>query len=140
MKENIIKNLQALRNLMKERNIDAYIIPTNDFHGSEYVGDYFKARSFISGFTGSSGTVVVTLTEAGLWTDGRYFLQAEDQLKDSTIDLYKDGEPGVLKLTEFLKLKLPKTCKIGFDGRVVSSFFVDIIKKELNDKKVERKI
>ena len=137
MKENIIKNLQALRNLMKERNIDAYIIPTNDFHGSEYVGDYFKARSFISGFTGSSGTVVVTLTEAGLWTDGRYFLQAEDQLKDSTIDLYKDGEPGVLKLTEFLKLKLPKTCKIGFDGRVVSSFFVDIIKKELNDKKVE---
>lgn len=134
MKKNIINNLQLLRNLMKERNIDAYIIPTNDFHGSEYVGDYFKSRSFISGFTGSSGTVVVTPVEAGLWTDGRYFLQAEDQLKDTTIDLYKVGEPGVLKLTEFLNLKLPATCKIGFDGRVVSSLFVETLIEELKDK------
>ena len=134
MKKNIINNLQLLRNLMKERNIDAYIIPTNDFHGSEYVGDYFKSRSFISGFTGSSGTVVVTHIEAGLWTDGRYFLQAEDQLKDTTIDLYKVGEPGVLKLTEFLNLKLPATCKIGFDGRVVSSLFVETLTEELKDK------
>lgn len=134
MKKNIINNLQLLRNLMKERNIDAYIIPTNDFHGSEYVGDYFKSRSFISGFTGSSGTVVVTPVEAGLWTDGRYFLQAEDQLKDTTIDLYKVGEPGVLKLTEFLNLKLPATCKIGFDGRVVSSLFVETLTEELKDK------
>lgn len=134
MKKNIINNLQLLRNLMKERNIDAYIIPTNDFHGSEYVGDYFKSRSFISGFTGSSGTVVVTPVEAGLWTDGRYFLQAEDQLKDTTIDLYKVGEPGVLELTEFLNLKLPATCKIGFDGRVVSSLFVETLTEELKDK------
>lgn len=134
MKKNIINNLQLLRNLMKERNIDAYIIPTNDFHGSEYVGDYFKSRSFISGFTGSSGTVVVTPVEAGLWTDGRYFLQAEDQLKDTTIDLYKVGEPGVLELTEFLNLKLPATCKIGFDGRVVSSLFVETLIEELKDK------
>ena len=134
MKKNIINNLQLLRNLMKERNIDAYIIPTNDFHGSEYVGDYFKSRSFISGFTGSSGTVVVTPVEAGLWTDGRYFLQAEDQLKDTTIDLYKVDEPGVLKLTEFLNLKLPATCKIGFDGRVVSRLFVETLTEELKDK------
>ena len=134
MKKNIINNLQLLRNLMKERNIDAYIIPTNDFHGSEYVGDYFKSRAFISGFTGSSGTVVVTPVEAGLWTDGRYFLQAEDQLKDTTIDLYKVGEPGVLELTEFLNLKLPATCKIGFDGRVVSSLFVETLIEELKDK------
>ena len=73
MKNNIINNLNNLRQLMKKNQIDAYIVPTNDFHGSEYVGDYFKSRSFISGFTGSAGTVVVTCDEAGLWTDGRYF-------------------------------------------------------------------
>ena len=74
---------------MKNNNIDAYIVPTNDFHGSEYVGDYFKSRSFISGFTGSAGTVVITQDEAGLWTDGRYFLQAEKELMGSSINLYK---------------------------------------------------
>ncbi|MDO5010695.1 MAG: aminopeptidase P family N-terminal domain-containing protein, partial [Intestinibacter bartlettii] len=69
--------LKKLRESMKHKGIYAYIIPSADFHQSEYVGDYFKCRQFISGFTGSAGTVVVTLDEAGLWTDGRYFIQAE---------------------------------------------------------------
>ena len=131
MKNNIIERLNTLRILMKENNLDAYIIPTNDFHGSEYVGDYFKTRSFISGFTGSAGTVVVTLDEAILWTDGRYFLQAEDQLKNSTIELYKQGEKGVLNIYEYLNNKMPKDCKIGFDGRVVSINFVEELKRSL---------
>ena len=91
----ITERLQKLRESMKNKGISAYIIPSADFHQSEYVGDYFKCRQFISGFTGSAGTVVVTLEEAGLWTDGRYFIQAEDQLKDSTIKLFKMGEQGV---------------------------------------------
>lgn len=132
MKNNIVNNLTKLRELMKQKNIDAYIIPTNDYHGSEYVGDYFKTRSFISGFTGSAGSVVVTLTEAGLWADGRYFLQAENELIGSTIDLYKMGEPGVPTILEFLNDKLPSNATIGFDGKVISIEFVESLKKELN--------
>ena len=72
----INKRLSDLRSEMSRHDIDIYVVPTCDFHGSEYIGDYFKTREFISGFTGSAGTVVVTLKEAALWTDGRYFLQA----------------------------------------------------------------
>ena len=88
--------------LMAQKNIDAYVIPTDDFHGSEDVGEYFRCRAFISGFTGSAGTVIVTKDKAGLWTDGRYFLQGAAQLAGSGIDLYKMGEPGVLTIEEFL--------------------------------------
>ena len=73
------RELELLREKMRETGVDACLIPTSDFHGSEYVGDYFKCREYISGFTGSAGTLVVTLDEAGLWTDGRYFLQAAKQ-------------------------------------------------------------
>ena len=75
--------------------MDAYVVVTDDFHGSEYVGDYFKAREYLSGFTGSAGTLVVLPDSAALWTDGRYFLQAADQLAGSTIDLMRAGQPGV---------------------------------------------
>ena len=92
--------LTALRARMRENGIDAYIIVTDDFHGSEYVGDYFKCREFISGFDGSAGTLVVTEQEAGLWTDGRYFLQARDQLAGTGIELRKMGDPGVPTITE----------------------------------------
>ena len=137
MKSNIINNLNKLRALMKERNIDAYIIPTNDFHGSEYVGEYFKTRSFISGFTGSAGTCVVTTNSAGLWTDGRYFLQAEKELEGSTIDLYRSLEPGVPSIFEFLNQTLGDKGKIGFDGRVVSVDFVEELKNTLASKELE---
>ena len=70
------ERIEALRGLMEERGIDAYLVPTADFHESEYVGDHFKCREFITGFTGSAGTAVITRSEAGLWTDGRYFVQA----------------------------------------------------------------
>ena len=76
------KQLQALRSAMAEHKLDAYLIPTDDFHGSEYVGEYFTCRKYVSGFTGSAGTLLVFPNWAGLWTDGRYFLQAEEQLKD----------------------------------------------------------
>ena len=106
--------------LMKEKNIYAYIVPSSDYHQSEYVGDYFKSREFMSGFTGSSGTLIISMDEAGLWTDGRYFIQAENELKDSGIKLFKMGEEGVPTIEEYLLEKLPKNSTLGFDGRVMS--------------------
>lgn len=116
----IQERLAALRGEMKKREIDIYVVPTADFHESEYVGDYFKARKFITGFTGSAGTAVITMTEAGLWTDGRYFVQAEAQLAGSTVTLYRMGEEGVPKVDEFLADRLPEGGRLGFDGRVVN--------------------
>lgn len=120
---NIPERIEKLRELMLENGMDAYIIVTDDFHGSEYVGDYFKAREYMSGFTGSAGTLIVLRDWTGLWTDGRYFLQAEEQLKDSTIALMKMGEPDVLEIADFLEDRLPDNSKIGFDGRTVSNAF-----------------
>lgn len=116
----IQERLKALREEMAQRNIDIYIVPTSDFHESEYVGEHFKARKFITGFTGSAGTAVITRTEAGLWTDGRYFVQAEKQLAGSTVTLYRMGEEGVPKVDEFVEEKLPEGGCLGFDGRVVN--------------------
>ena len=116
----IPERLTALREEMKRRNIDVYVVPTADFHESEYVGEHFKARKFITGFTGSAGTAVITMSEAGLWTDGRYFVQAEKQLEGSTVTLYRMGEEGVPTVEEFVKDKLPQGGCIGFDGRTVN--------------------
>ena len=116
----IPERLTALREEMKRRNIDIYVVPTADFHESEYVGEHFKARKFITGFTGSAGTAVITLSEAGLWTDGRYFVQAEKQLDGSTVTLYRMAEEGVPTVEEFVKDKLPQGGCIGFDGRTVN--------------------
>lgn len=85
MKETLVQ----LRQVMEQKQVDLVLIPSSDFHGSEYIGDYFKARAWMSGFTGSAGTLVVTRDQAGLWTDGRYFIQAERQLAGSGITLYK---------------------------------------------------
>ena len=82
-----------LRDCMKELGIDAYLVPTADFHESEYVGEFFKCRHFLTGFNGTAGTAVITMDKAGLWTDGRYFVQAEEQLSGSEIKLYRMGEP-----------------------------------------------
>lgn len=116
----IKQRIEKIRNLMKEKNIYAYIVPSSDYHQSEYVGDYFKSREFMSGFTGSAGTLIVSMDEAGLWTDGRYFIQAEHELKNSGIKLFKMGEDGVPTIEEYLLEKLPKNSTIGFDGRVMS--------------------
>ena len=116
----IKQRIENIRDLMKEKNIYAYIVPSSDYHQSEYVGDYFKSREFMSGFTGSAGTLIISMDEAGLWTDGRYFIQAENELKDSGIKLFKMGEEGVPTIEEYLLEKLPKNSTFGFDGRVMS--------------------
>ncbi len=105
---------------MREHNIDAYLIQTNDFHGSEYMNDHFKCREFMSGFTGSAGTMVITMDDACLWTDGRYFLQAAAQLDGSGIALMKSGEPDVPTILDYLKNTLTADRILGFDGRVTS--------------------
>lgn len=124
--------LEALRALMKETGIDAYLIPTDDFHASEYVGDYFKCRKYMTGFTGSAGTAVVMQDMAGLWTDGRYFIQAEQQLQGSTVTLFKIGQPEVPSVHEFLRKNLKEGQCLGFDGRTVSAQEADELRKMLS--------
>ncbi len=111
--------LSQLRELMSKDAIDVYLIPTDDFHKSEYVCDYFKTREFISGFTGSAGTLAITKEEAILWTDGRYFIQAENQLKDTDIQLYKMGQEGVPTVSAYLMDRAHLT--LAFDGKVVAA-------------------
>lgn len=113
--------IRQLRDRMKELGIDAYLVPTADFHESEYVGEFFKCRHFLTGFNGTAGTAVITMDKAGLWTDGRYFVQAEEQLSGSEIKLYRMGEPEFPTLDEFLEEELPVDGCLGFDGRVVNS-------------------
>ncbi|MBR3556372.1 MAG: aminopeptidase P family protein [Oscillospiraceae bacterium] len=130
----IPQRLSQLRREMKSRAIDIYVVPTADYHGSEYVGEHFKARQFITGFTGSAGTAVITMTEAGLWTDARYFLQAEAQLAGSGVTLYRMAEEGVPTIHEFLAEKLPRGGCIGFDGRTVSGTEGRAYRKLADDK------
>ncbi|WP_300278083.1 aminopeptidase P family N-terminal domain-containing protein [Peptacetobacter sp.] len=117
---NVKQRIEKLRELMKENNIDLYVVPTSDFHQTEYVGEHFKARKFITGFTGSAGTAIITLEEARLWTDGRYFTQAEKQLEGSGVELMKMAEPGVPTINEYLKNTIVEGNCLGFDGRVVA--------------------
>lgn len=126
----IQERLEKLRALMKDHHMDAYLVETSDFHGSEYVGDYFKCRAFISGFTGSAGTVVVTADKAGLWTDGRYFLQAAQQLEGTGITLYRMGQPGVPSIEEFLIDNLASGGCLGFDGRTVNAAFASRLQRD----------
>ena len=100
------EKLTALRRAMARRGLAAYLVLTDDFHASEYVGDYFKAREYLSGFTGSAGTLLILPSRALLWTDGRYFLQAESQLTGSGIELMRSGEPDVPTLERFLLAEL----------------------------------
>lgn len=119
---NVIRDrLDALRKLMKERGMDAYMIPTADFHESEYVGEHFKCREYMTGFTGSAGTALITMDEACLWVDGRYYVQAAAQLKDSTVTMMKMGQEGVPSLGVYLEDKMPEGGCLGFDGRVVNA-------------------
>ena len=128
------ERIEALRAKMQERNIDMYIVPTSDFHESEYVGDYFKARKYLTGFTGSAGTAVVTKEEAGLWADGRYFIQAERQLAGSPVTLYRMGEEGVPTVKEFVEKNLPQGGCLGFDGRVMNAKDGEDYEKTAKDK------
>lgn len=131
-----MKPIDVLRGLMSKRGIYAYIVPTDDFHGSEYVGAHFKLREYLSGFTGSAGTLVVTLDEAALWTDGRYFIQAERELSGSGIELMRMGEPQTPTIECFLLDKMPENSSLGFDGRVVSAAFAMRLGKALRPKNI----
>ena len=113
--------IALLRRCMAHRGLTACVVVTDDFHGSEYVGDHFKAREYLSGFTGSAGTLAVLPDRAALWTDGRYFLQAERQLEGSGIELMRAGQPDVPTLSAFLAQHLPEGGVLGFDGRTVST-------------------
>lgn len=132
----IQERLAKLRALMAERAIDAYLIPTSDFHESEYVGTYFKCREFMTGFTGSAGTAVVTKDEAALWTDGRYFVQAAAQLAGSTVTLQKMGQEGTPSIEEYLLEKIPQGGTLAFDGRVVNAAEGEALEDALGAKEI----
>ncbi len=134
------KRIEKLRNLMKESKIDAYIIPSFDAHQSEYVAEYWKGRQWISGFTGSAGTFVITLDDAGLWTDGRYYIQAEKQLEGSGIKLFKMSDLGVPSYTEWLRSILKEGSTVGFDGSVFSVDLFKGMEKAFKSKNINIKI
>lgn len=128
--------ISKLRKVMKERGIFAYIIPSSDYHQSEYVGEFFKGRQFISGFTGSAGTVVITEEKAILWTDGRYFLQADKELAGTCVELYKMGQEGVPTTFQYIEKEVPAGSKIGFDGRAISALMGKDLEENLAKKDV----
>lgn len=116
----VSERIAKLRALMAEKGIDAYVVPTADFHQSEYVGEHFKARKYITGFSGSYGTAVICQDDAGLWTDGRYLFQATNELEGSGVRLMKMFVGDTPSVTEYLADKIPEGGKVGFDGRVLS--------------------
>lgn len=130
------EKLKLLREEMKNKGIDAYIIPSSDAHQSEYVAEHWKSRAWISGFTGSAGTVVVTMEESGLWTDGRYFIQAEKQLEDSEIKLFKMKQPNVPTYIEWLQSTLLEGACVGFHSKVFSWAQVKELEKSFEQKEI----
>ena len=120
MELTIKQRIEALRAAMKRRGVQAFIIPSTDPHISEYVAPHWQTREWISGFTGSAGTVVITTDKAGLWTDSRYFLQAAAQLEGSGIDLYKEMLPETPDIPEFLATTLQAGDAVGIEGEVFS--------------------
>lgn len=127
------ERISKLRRVMREHGIDAYYIPTEDWHLSEYVGDHYKCRKYITGFTGSAGSAVVTQDSVGLWVDGRYFIQGEEQTRGTCVTLYKMGEPGVPSVHRYISDTLKEGQCLGFDARTVSRSeekkFADEMKK-----------
>ena len=141
MENTIIKGrLEQLREKMAENGIDFYMMPTSDFHNSEYSADFFKVREYFCGFDGSNGTLVVGKNFAGMWTDGRYFIQAENQMKGTGVELFKMMNPGVPTIEEFLSDNMKEGQTLGFDGRVVSTSVGEKLEKKLKKNKVSLKI
>uniref|UniRef100_UPI003FEE99E2 aminopeptidase P family protein n=1 Tax=Eisenbergiella tayi TaxID=1432052 RepID=UPI003FEE99E2 len=136
MNQTIRNRIAKLREAMERAGVDYYMAPTADFHNSEYVDVYFKVREYLSGFTGSNGTLVVSRDEAGLWTDGRYFIQAENELEGTGITLFRMLDEGVPTIKEYLKDHMKEGQTLGFDGRVVDTAFGCSLEKILEEKKI----
>ncbi|WP_026503881.1 aminopeptidase P family protein [Butyrivibrio sp. NC3005] len=130
----IMKRLKKLRAKMKDHGIDYYMMPTSDFHNSEYAADFFKAREYFTGFTGSNGTVVVSENWAGMWTDGRYFIQAEKEMEGTGVTLYKMMNENVPTIKEYLSSNMKKGQVLGFDGRVINTELGNDLEKLLSKK------
>lgn len=134
---NTNQKIASLRLAMKQNKVSAYIIPSQDPHMSEYVTEHFKARQYFSGFTGSAGTLVVTEKGSGLWTDGRYFIQAEHQLSGSEIQLFKMGQKDVPTYIEYIVRELEDEQTVAIDGKLFSAATVKNMKKSFKDKKLK---
>ncbi|MBR6380322.1 MAG: aminopeptidase P family N-terminal domain-containing protein, partial [Lachnospiraceae bacterium] len=135
-KSGYARRVADLQALMEREGLDAYLVVSDDFHASEYVGDFFKCREFLSGFDGSAGEMVITRRECCLWTDGRYFLQAQDQLEGTGIRLMKMREPGVPTVSQYLAQSLSDGQTLGFDGRCVSCAVKAGLEKAFGDKSI----
>lgn len=136
---NVDARVNSLRTLMRERGIDAFIVPSDDNHGSEYVSEYFRAREWVTGFTGSAGTAVITLEEAHLWTDGRYFLQGAKEIEGTSYILEKLGEPGVKNHVEWLADNLQAGSTVAFNGKVFTVAALNSLKSLLSNKNINIK-
>lgn len=134
---NVKERVESLRKLMKSKGIDAYIVPSSDANLSEYVAEHWKCREWISGFTGSAGTAVILKDKAGLWADGRYYIQAERQLKNSGIDLYKIGKPNVPTFVQWVNDNITDNSSVGFDGKVIAISQVKEMENLFNGKNVK---
>lgn len=133
----IQERLRLLRQKMREAGVTVYVVPSSDCHESEYVCAHFQARAYITGFTGSAGTAVITMDDAGLWTDGRYFIQAEMQLAGTGVRLFRMGEPGVPAVEDYVKDQLKEGGKLGFDGRVMGAYRAEALAEAAKEKKAD---
>lgn len=135
----IKERVNQLKNSMRDNDIDAYVVPSYDAHQSEYLAEHWKTRKWITGFTGSAGTAVITQGECGLWTDGRYFIQAEHELEGSGIKLFKMGEKGVPTVNEFLKNTVKEDSNIGLDAKVFPLRVLNELIQEVSCKNIKIK-
>lgn len=136
MNQMIMDRLKELRSKMAENGIDYYMMPTSDYHNSEYSADFFKVREFFSNFSGSNGTLVVSANWAGLWTDGRYFIQAEREIDGTGVTLYRMLDKGVPTIREYLSEQMQKGQCLGFDGLVNAADILVDFEETLKEKQI----
>ena len=136
----INERIQRLRNLMREKGLDAYIIPSSDPHQSEYAASHWMSREWISGFTGSAGTVIISKEHAGLWTDSRYFIQAETQLANTDMVLHKQKVPHAPEHIQWLKETLPAGAKVACDGNLFSVNQIRSLSKAFYEKNIDLEV
>lgn len=129
-------NLKRFQELLINENIDLYLVPTSDYHNSEYIGDYFKTREYLTNFTGSAGTLLISKDNAYLFVDGRYFVQVEKEVNKEEITIMKIGQPGVPNISDFIASYLHNNQTFAFDGKVINYNTIKVIKEKLCDKNI----